>query len=244
MLVFIRLSTMIMAMPVLGYATVSVHIRIMLAFILTLIIAPIIGIGNAPVYESILPLMLAIIREVLIGLFIGFGARLIFEGFAMAGSYIGYQMGMAIMNVFDPSTQQQQPIISNFWLLVIVVFFLVSDSHHFLIGVLFQNFDAVPLGMASFSNQLGHTMIEGGRILYELALQFAAPAMVFLLSIDIAISFMARVMPQLNIFFISLPLKIGAGIFLLVVSLKIFQTLFGYIYNELEIFVLNLLRGM
>lgn len=80
--------------------------------------------------------------------------------------------------------------------------------------------------------------------MYELALKFAAPTMVFLLTVDVAIAFMARVMPQLNIFFISLPLKIGAGIFLLIISLRIFQGLFSYVYDELEVFVTTIIRSV
>lgn len=243
MLVFCRISAMTVTMPILGYATVSVRIRIMIAVTLTIITAPAVGINFDITYNSPLSFVVDIMRELLIGMIIGFGARLIFEGFAMAGSFIGLQMGMAIMNVFDPSSQQQQPIISSFWALIITVFFLVTNSHYFLIETIFQNFTVVHLGSAVFKPVLGRTLLTGGRIIYELALHFAAPAMIFLLSIDVAVAFIARVMPQLNVFFISLPLKIGVGIYLLIISLRIFQGLFGYIMNEMEVFVYTIIRG-
>jgi len=244
LLVFGRISALALSLPILGYGTVPPRVRIYLAVILTFIVAPSLTSQFTTVYSSIFGLAADLIREIVLGLFIGFGARLVFEGFSVAGAYIGLQMGMAIMNVFDPSSQNQQPIISSFWLLIIVTFFLVTNSHYFIIAVIFENFKLIHLGTASFHAEAGNVLMDGGVILYQLALKFAAPTMLFLLTIDIAIALMARVMPQLNIFFISMPLKIGAGIFLLTVSLKIFQGLFGYVYNELEILVSGLMRSI
>lgn len=244
LLVFGRISAMVTTMPVLGYQTVNVKIRLLITLSLTVIIAPTVLDMYTLTYTSWLPFAVDMAREVMVGLLIGFGARLVFEGFTIAGSYIGMQMGMAIMNVFDPSNQVQQPIISNFWLLVMVVFFLVTNSHYFLIATLFQNFDFIQLGSAAFHGVIGRELVHGGSIMYELALKFAAPSMVFLLTVDVAIAFMARVMPQLNVFFISLPLKIGLGIFLLIFSLKIFQTLFSYVMIEMESFITVLVKGM
>lgn len=242
-LVFSRISAMVTTMPIFGYGQVSGQIRIMFSIILTLLLVPIIAANNTIQYTDHVVLFLDVIREVFIGLLIGFGARVVFEGFAMAGSFIGLQMGMAIMNIFDPSSEQQQPFISTFWLTVMIIFFLVTNSHYFLVETLFQNFAIIKLGTATFKPVLGLSLLEAGRIIYNLALQFAAPTMVIMLLVDVSIAFMARVMPQLNIFFISLPLKIGLGIFLLIISLKIFQTLFGHIFNVLETYVLTILSG-
>ncbi len=244
LLVFSRMSAMIATLPIIGYAVVSVKIRIALSILLTLIVSPLLISGFHTTYTTFLPFVVAIMGEVFTGMLIGYGARLVFEAFSVAGAFVGYQMGMAIMNVFDPSTQNQQPIIGNFWLLIIVIFFLVTNGHYFLIETLFQNFQLIHLGGETFRPEIGRTFVNGGRIIYDMALRFAAPTMVFLLVTDVAIAFMARVMPQLNIFFISLPLKIGAGIFLLIFSLQIFQSLFGYVNDQMQTFVTTIVRSL
>ncbi len=244
LLVFARLSAMIYSMPILGYSTVYSKVRILFAALLTAIITPPI-LGQQPlVYQSWLLLSVDVMREVLLGLIVGYGTRMIFEGFTIAGAYVGMQIGFAVISVFDPSNQEQQPIISNFWFLVIITFFLVTNSHYYLIAVLFKNFSLIPIAAASFHPVVGRDLIHGGSLMFDLALKFGAPLMVFLLTIDVAIAFMARVMPQLNIFFISLPLKIGVGIFLLVLSLNIFQSLFAYVNTELQTFVDGILKGI
>lgn len=244
MLVFARLSALLLSMPIFGYATVAPRVRIVLAIALTFVIAPMVGADFSTVYTSKAILLAHIMREVFIGLIIGFGARLIFEGFVVAGSFVSFQMGLAIMNVIDPNSENNQPVIGNFWLLVILTFFLVTNSHHFLIEILFYNFKAIPLNQAALSPAAGQQIIYGGSMIFDLAVKFAAPMMILMLMTDVAIAFAARVMPQLNIFFISLPLKIGVGIFMLLVSLKIFQSMFGFIYENFEEFLLNLIAGV
>ncbi len=244
LLVFARMSGMTTTIPIIGFGTVPVRVRISLAVVFTLIIAPVLAPGFHHNFTSFLPVMFAVLGEVFLGAFIGFGTRMIFEAFAVAGAFIGYQMGMAIMNVFDPGTQEQQPIIGNFWVLIIVVFFMVTNSHYFLIGTLFQNFKMIGLMGADFSAEAGRNLIHGGSLIFDLALRFAAPTMIFLLVLDVVLAFMARVMPQLNIFFISLPLKIGAGIILLILSLDIFQTLFSYVSQELQTMLTAILRSL
>jgi len=237
MLVFARISAMLVALPIFGYAMVSVRIRVLLAVALTAVVVPVST--AAPVTEiTTLPaLILGISKEVAIGLLIGFGARLIFEGFSMAGGVVGLQMGFAIVNVMDPSSRQHQPIISQFWLLLIITLFLVTNSHHFLVEILVQNFSRIPVGGGEFSPELGETVVLGGSKIFQIVIRFAAPIMVFLLLVDTAIAFMARIMPQMNIFLVALPLKIGLGIFVLVISLKMFLVVFESIYGDMVNYV-------
>ena len=244
MLVFARISALMLALPIFSYGQISPTIRVLLSFVLTLMIAPLVSESFAIVITSTLQLVIYIIREVFIGLILGFGAQLVLEGFSIAGSYIGMQMGMAIMNVFDPVHSQNQPIVSNFWIMIVMMFMLVTNSHYFLIETVFQNFKLIEPGGALLRSGVGRTIVDGGKMMFETGLKFAAPSLIFLLSVDIAISFMARVMPQLNIFFVSLPLKLGVGILMLIVSLRIFQGLFSFIMREMEVFVTTLVRAV
>jgi flagellar biosynthesis protein FliR len=244
MLVFVRLSAMMTTMPILGFSTVAGRIRIAMALILTLIIAPSVGENFTTEYSSLAVLVVDIMRELMIGLFVGFGARLVFEAFTLAGGFVSFQMGLSMINIVDPNSGSNAPVIGNFWLLVLIMFFLVTNSHHFLMEVLFFNFKAIPLTEAKFDPVAGQTLINAGSLIYELAVRFAAPMMVLMLINDVAIAFAARVMPQLNIFFISLPMKLGVGIFMILISLKIFQTMFGFIYNNFESLTLDIIAGI
>jgi flagellar biosynthetic protein FliR len=244
MLVFLRLSAMMIIMPIFGFTTVAPRIRITLSVILTFIIAPVVGDSFQTEYTSISVLAIDAMREIMIGLMIGFGSRIIFEAFTLAGGFVSFQMGLAIMNIIDPNSGNSMPVIGNFWLMVIVTFFVVTNSHHFLIEVIYYNFEAIPLNEAVFDPATGQYIVRAGSLIYELAVRFAAPMMILMLMVDVAIAFAARVMPQLNIFFISLPMKMGVGIFMVLMSLKIFQSMFGYIYSNFEGLTLDIIAGL
>ncbi len=244
LLVFSRLSAMLMVMPIFSFGAVNIRVRILLAFILTLVIAPVLSAQMTYVPTHLLQMVLDVIREVFLGLLIGYGAQIVFEAIMIAGTFVGFQLGLAIMNVLDPTSQENTPIIGNFWVMVILMFIIVSNTHYFLVETLFLNFRLIKPATASIHAGAGRAVIESGRILFDLAVRFAAPMMIFILLFDVAISFMARVMPQMNIFFVSLPLKIAFGIFLLIVSLNIFQGLFGFIVDQMDGIMKQVIEGI
>ncbi len=239
-LVFARISAMLATMPVFSYPMITGRIRTLLAFTLALIVGSIVGADSFPAVASVWQMVGLMAKEIFIGMIIGFGARMIFEGFAIAGAVVGLQMGVAMANVMDPTIRQQVPIISQFWMMVMILFFLALDGHLFLVETLFRNFQIIPLGMGELSADAGDAIIRGGSRIYQIGIQFAAPAMVFLLLVDTGIGFMARVMPQMNVFFVAMPLKIGLGFIMLMVSLNIFQLLFDIVYHDMIQFTSDL----
>lgn len=233
LLVFSRLSAMMMALPIISYPIIASRLRILFAFILAVILYPLIPISPEPV-STLSVLIVRVSREILIGLFVGFGAKVIFEAINMAGSFVGRQMGIGIANVMDPTSRQQIPVISQFWALVMITYFFVANGHYLLIQTLFKNFIYIPLSVPAFPSDLGRTVVASGSKAFTIALHLSVPAMVFLLLVDTAIAFTARVMPQMNVFIVTLPLKIGAGIFVLITSIDIFQVLYDSIFQEMD----------
>ena len=153
-------------------------------------------------------------------------------------------MGMGIANVMDPTSREQIPIITQFLLPIMVLFLLLMDGHHFFIETLFGSFQMIPLGMGELSPNAGESIVRGGSRIYDIGIRFAAPSMAFLLLIDAAVGFMARTMPQLNVFFITLPLKIFSGLVMLIISLNIFQILFDSVYDDIIEFTGILIRQL
>ncbi|RKY62149.1 MAG: flagellar biosynthetic protein FliR [Candidatus Neomarinimicrobiota bacterium] len=242
LMIFFRLLAIIMTMPVFGYQTVSRVVRLMLAVVLTIVVFmvhPKVIIETGSLFE----MSFLILREILIGMILGFGARLIFEGITMAGSFIGRQTGLAIANIIDPTSQEQVPIISQFWLMLMIVYFFTVNGHQFLINILMKNMSVIPIGGGHFSAALGQTLVEGGSQAFIIAIQLAAPVIGLLLIVDTALALVARVMPQVNIFIVSLPLKLGVGIFGVISSLNIFQMLYYSFFERLTIFMGSIIRG-
>ena len=102
----------------------------------------------------------------------------------------------------------------------------------------------IPLGMGELSTLAGQSIAAGGSRIYDIGIRFAAPSMVFLFMIDAGVGFMARTMPQLNVFFITLPLKILSGLVMLILSVEIFQILFDSVYEDIINFTGILIRQL
>ena len=244
MLVFTRLSAMLMTLPIFSYPMISGRVRVTFALLLTVIIGSVLTMDTVPPVTSLWLLTGLMAKEVVIGMIIGFGARMIFEGFSIAGGIVGLQMGMGIANVMDPTSREQIPIITQFWLPIMVLFLLLMDGHHFFIETFFGSFQMIPLGMGELSPNSGESIVRGGSRIYDIGIRFAAPSMAFLLLFDAGVGFMARTMPQLNVFFITLPLKIFSGLIMLIISLSIFQILFDSVYHDIIEFTGILIRQL
>ncbi|MFQ6604280.1 MAG: flagellar biosynthetic protein FliR [Fidelibacterota bacterium] len=239
LLMFFRINAMIMVLPILSYPVIPVRVRVLLAFAITIFILPMLT-PTAETIDSIIVMVGMVIREIFVGLFIGFGVKMIFEAFNMAGSFVARQMGIGIANVMDPTSRQQIPVISQFWVLVIMAYFLAFDGHHLFITVLVKTNTLVAPSFAEFKPAVADLLVKSGSLAFDIGLKLALPAMIFLLLADGAIALTARVMPQMNIFLVTLPMKIGTGLFVLITSLDIFQIMFHSIYQQMT----DLLRAM
>lgn len=243
LLTFIRLSGLLTTLPILSYPMITNRLRIALALMMTFLLFPLIEQSSIEITTNS-GLILAAFKELIIGLMLGLGTRVIFESFSWAGAFVGRQMGIAMANVMDPTSNSQIPIVSQFWLLVVVAFFFAINGHHMLVETLYRNFETIPVGTGVISNSSGRILMNSGAIAFINAFQFSAPAIVFLLVVDTAIAFTARIMPQMNIFMVTLPLKIASGLVVLVISLDMFEMLFDIVFQGTQEYLFNAMQSM
>jgi flagellar biosynthetic protein FliR len=173
----------------------------------------------------------AALSEVALGLMLGFAVGLVLVAFQFAGQLIGYQMGFAIVNVLDPHSQNQISLVGEFLFAVVMLCFLSLNLHHDLLGLWYQSYSVAPPGGFSFEQlaapgspflpALTRTCTD----MFYLALKIAMPLLAFLLLSDLALGIVARIMPQMNVFIVGIPLKIAVGLFFLSLVLLQFDPL-------------------
>jgi len=241
-LVFLRISTMVFLLPVFGYHGVPSQVKIGLSLVLALALFP--GVRATPILiPPGLPLFVAMIaKEMLAGALIGFVALLVFWGVQTAGGVAGFQMGFGIARVFDPQLQTQVPLVSQFQYLLALMIFLLINGHHVLLQGLSKSFDLIPLLGVRFSGPLGTELIKMTGQLFEVAVKISAPVIVTLLLTDIGLGILARTLPQMNVFIVGFPVKIGMGLIALFLSLPFFAYVLGKLFGDLERDVALILR--
>jgi flagellar biosynthetic protein FliR len=220
-LVFARVGTMVMALPALGEAIVPPRARLTLALALTLVMAPVVG-GAYPqgAGGNALALVGLVVAEIVIGLAIGLIVRMMLSAVQVAGNVIATQTGLAFSQIFDASQGTQSALLSMFLSLLAVTLIFASDLHHLLIAGIEHSFTLFPPGKLPSTGDFLKLAIDTVSGLFATGLQMAAPFLVFGLIVYAAAGVISRMMPQLQVFFLAMPLNILAGFVILGLSLS------------------------
>jgi len=210
-LVFLRTGAMMAMMPVIGDNATPLRIKAGLSLIIAFMIAPVVSVAHIP-DPALLDLALKMAGEVLIGVMIGFAARLIFAGIQIAGQFVGFQMGFAIVNVIDPISSAQVSIIAQIQYLLAILIFLIINGHHFFIMAIAEGYRVLPAFGFQFSGALMDAVFQLSRDMFVIALKLSAPIIAVLFFTNVGLGIIARTVPQMNIFIVGFPLQIGIGL--------------------------------
>ena len=233
MLVLARISMIVSVIPIFGSANVPIPVKVGLSVFLTLISYSFAEASGVPHDLSIAALFTLMLIEALIGMLFGFITGILFYAIQFAGHFISFQMGFAMVQVIDPQSQERVPIIGQFYFILSILLFLLINGHHLVLNVLVESFSIVPIGTGVLSRELtGSLTLIGGRV-FVLAMKIASPILVTLFLTDVMMGIIARTVPQMNVFFVSLPLKIGLGLTLLVMTLSSFPWLIEKLVVEI-----------
>lgn len=230
LLVLTRVSGLLVASPLLSLREIPAQVKIGMAFTMALILFPIHS-ARLVVPQNLIQMAVMLAQELITGMLIGFVATLVFTGIQMAGEFIAMQMGLSISSILDPISGAQMPAFGQLYFYLAALLFLSLNVHHALIIGLDKSFAAVPLG--TFYGNMGQlaerfTALTGQMLV--LAVVVSLPVMGILLVTEVCLGFMAKVMPQMNIFMVGLPLKVGVGIVVFGASLPYVANLLGNEY--------------
>jgi len=211
MLVLARATAFFAVFPVFGGGGVPIRVKAGAGAVLAVFFFGLV----APLREmpaDALGMVLLMIREILLGILLGSLVRFVFMGAQFAGQAIGVQMGLAIASIFDPSTRENVAVSGRFYYLVAVLLFLVLDLHHpFLVGF-GRSFTLIPIGETTLAVAGFQHWAELSGQIFLLAMRMSLPVISALLLVDLALGFLSRLVPQMNIFLVGFPLKIGLGL--------------------------------
>ncbi|MBV9565348.1 MAG: flagellar type III secretion system protein FliR [Bradyrhizobium sp.] len=220
MLVFARIGAMVMLMPGLGESNIPVRIKLSIALLLTLIFLPLHRNAYHVDLQSMTSLLVLMLHEIVIGIVLGATARVTLAALQVAGSVIAQQMGLGFVTSIDPTQGQQGVLIGNFLTILGVTLLFATDSHHLVIAALNDSYAIFAPGETMASGDVAALATRAFAAAFRIGLQLAAPFLVFGLVFNIGLGVLARLMPQMQVFFVGVPLSIFAGflIFALVLA--------------------------
>ncbi len=204
-----RVAGFIGAMPVFSGPQAPNQVKAALVFCCSLVLFPLMQ-GYIPDLSQSAPAFITLlIGEVLIGVIVGLTARLIFTAVEFGGTIIGFQMGFAAANVFDPQNQRQISLISQFQNVFAIFIFLAIGGHFIFLEAAVESYRILPPGGIDFSGSAVPYLMELSSQMFSLGIQFSAPVLAVLLLSGLILGILARTFPQGNVFLLSFPLNIG-----------------------------------
>lgn len=228
---FYRFSLLFFLFPVFGVPYLPTKLKILLSLILALSLLPIVKIKTLHEFEIYNIVMIFILDFVLIFIICLF-FRIILTGIQIGGELVGYQMGFGITQTIDPLSGFGLPVVSQFVYLIFLFVFFSFDFHHYLISFVYYSFEKIPPGSFSLDQNIGTFVIKKSKLMFELGIKFLAPLMVLMMLVYIALAITGRLIPQINILFVSFPLTIGIGLIFFGLMLTLLPRIIKPLFND------------
>jgi flagellar biosynthetic protein FliR len=208
--------------PVFSSKNINVMIKVAWILLITFLIFPVVDFNPEALPAAGAGLVLAVLKELLVGLSIGMGAALILSGIQMAGQIADIQMGLGLANVVDPMTNTQVSVMGQYYYMVASLVFLAVDGHHMLIKAIVDSFNVVELGHVHFTTALGTKMMSLFSQMFFIAFRVGAPIIGALFITNMALGVVARTVPQMNVFIVGMPLNLAVGFLITATSMSFF----------------------
>ncbi|MBL4902534.1 flagellar biosynthetic protein FliR [Desulfotalea psychrophila] len=237
-----RVAGFVAAIPVLMANQTPPQLKAGLVFMIALVLFPVMEPFIPPITFEPGTFLLLTISEVLLGAAIGLVARMIFTAVEYGGTIIGYQMGFAAANVYDPSSERQLALISQFQNVFAILIFLVIDGHHIFFQVAVESYKILPPGVFNISGEAIPYLLKLSSRIFFLGIQFSAPILAVLLLSGLILGILARVFPQLNVFLLSFPINIGISFTVIALTLPLVTILLRREFDNLGERIFTLLR--
>jgi flagellar biosynthetic protein FliR len=227
LILLLRSSIFVSLLPIIGDKQLPGQFRLGFAVFIAMLLAPVV---KVEIHGNSIPLL--VINEVLIAFALGFTVRVIFIAVNLAGQIMSQTIGLSAASVFNPEMGQSTQISEALGVMT-MLYFLVMDAHHEIIYIFVKSYELLPAGQMNIMSVIPEVLSMGNKI-FILALKIGAPVTVGLLIANILTGFLSKVAPQMNIYFIALPLNIFLGLLLTILGIPVFEYVLKINFTDLQ----------
>jgi len=219
LVVLARMGGLVSFAPFWSHKAANSQIRIILAFVLSLALTPVLASQIETPSSETYELALVLAGELLIGAIFGFVGKLVFSGFELAAHFLAAQMGFSLAGTIDPSTQAQTTAFGTIAQMFGLMVLLGANGHHWFLAAAVKSFSNVAPGNFTFSGELLDLILRLSASALVVGVTLAAPAIIVLLAVEFALEFFGKTAPQFQVFILGFPVKIAVGLWIVGASL-------------------------
>ncbi|MDR2731707.1 MAG: flagellar biosynthetic protein FliR [Fibromonadaceae bacterium] len=242
-LALVRIATIVFILPVFSFNSVPPTVKAAVSLLLAILVfpqMPLVGfaIANSPVF-----FFMIVLEQVFIGIVIGFTASFLLHFITMGGEWIARDIGL-MQGGMNPFIDFQSNLFSIILTVLLVVIFLASGGHYFFIRVLFESFQYIPMGTFVWDTRsFAAILILLSASSFVVAFQFAAPVLGVIFLCTVSLGLMNRVMPQMQVWMLGIPLKVFFGTVVLIYTMPLMVQLFNANFEQLQRALFAILRA-
>jgi flagellar biosynthesis protein FliR len=242
--IFLRIIAMIVALPILGHQAIPAVAKVFLAIILSYISFLTIDKSQIYVNPDFIFIVVNGVKEIITGLIMGYTLNLIFYGISYAGTLIGFDMGLMFAEVLDPIQGSSSNIVGEIIFYMAMIMFLMINGHHYVISALVASFKVIPLTKVTANEVTLQIIIKYSFTVFTIAVKIASPIIVAFFLVHLAEGIIARVIPNIQILFITQPVKIGLGFAFLAALAPMYVFAIKSLLHSYEDQLMELIKAM
>jgi len=236
LMVLTRISAFFLLVPVFSWETIPVRIRVAGAFLLAIFFSMITPVAMDSRHISAMQAVLLTANEAVYGLALGLVIYVLFSTVKLSGFIIEQEMGLSMSEVLDPLTGEPGQPLGSLLEMFFIILFLAANGHHLFLLTIQRSYEAFPPGHIPTIPVLLSGVIESGSAMLSAGLRLSGPVLAGLLTVLVALAIMSRIVPEMDIFFISFPVRIGLGLLMVALFLSLingFISEFAELINKL-----------
>lgn len=242
-LIFLRIISFFAILPVLFPSGTPNYIKIVFSILIAIALRPFITTGALQLNNNYM-LIMYFINEVMTGLLLGYATSLCFDAMRIAGSLLDMQMGLSMLNMFDPNAKSNSTFLERLFYWTALIIFLVIDGHHMLISSMVESYKYVPIGNSIIFQESIMLTINAFMQYFIIALKIAIPIVLIIILTDITLGLIARTVPQLNVMILGLPIKILVGLLCFTIALPMIVNGMISAFNHIPEMIRGILKAV
>ena len=225
-------------MPGFNAGYVNAQLRLSIALAITVILIPFLSDKLPPIPQNFADILQMLLFEITYGIFIGIFMQILMAAINLAGNLIGQAIGFSNAQMFDPAFQQQSIIIDSFLTIVALTLIFITNLHHLMLSAVIESYNLLPAGSTLPTDDMAQTISKTLTQSFLIGFKLGSPFIAFTIVFYVGMGLLSRLMPQLNIFFLSMPLQIYLGIGLIFITLPVIIIWFIKYYEDgLQLFL-------
>jgi len=244
LMIFGRLTGLFISAPIFSSRQMPGRIKVLIIAVLSIVMASFVPVKYAVSLSTPAYFIAAWILEVFIGYSIGFVAYVLFASIQLAGQLMDMQMGFGVVNVLDPQSGTQVPLMGNFNYLLALLMYLFVNGHHYLLSALNQSYQVIPVLGTNLGSDFISLLVQLSAYMFVIAVKISAPMLIAIMITNVAMGFIARTVPQMNVFMVGMPLNIMVGFMILFLLLPVYLWFMGELFGTMVAYLDAVLIAM